>query len=179
MILVSLLIVSGCTSPSTPTGNVTASSMVLWSEAFPPGGPIPALYTCDGKGESPPLSWDMVPEGTRSFTLILEDPDIPGGTYSHWIVYNIPGETREIPAGITAGSEIPGGGMQGTSSNRRTGYVGPCPFPPGSIHRYVLTLFALDTRLDLSGPVDAATLRNAMQGHILGTGQLTASYQRG
>jgi Raf kinase inhibitor-like YbhB/YbcL family protein len=177
--LVSSLIVSGCTTTSAPPRNITTTSMVLVSDAFPPGGIIPARYTCDGQGESPPITWETVPDGTRSFALVLEDPDVPGGTYTHWIVYNIPGETREIPAGITTGSEIPGGGMQGINSIRKNGYTGPCPFPQGSNHHYVLTLFALDTRLDLSGTVDAATLRNAMQGHILGTGQLAATYKKG
>ena len=108
----------------------------------------------------------------------MEDPDAPAGTYTHWILYNIPGERRELPAGIASGTELPGGEIQGTNSNGKTGYTSPCPSPRGSTHRYVFTLFALDTQLDLSGIVDASTLRNAMVGHVRGTGQLIGTYMR-
>ena len=107
----------------------------------------------------------------------MEDPDAPVGTFTHWILYNIPGEQRDLPSGIASEKELPKGEIQGTNSNRKTGFTGPCP-PRGSTHRYVFTLFALDTRLDLSGTVDASTLRHAMEGHVLGTGQLIGTYMR-
>jgi len=172
-----ILLVTGCTTFQPPGGNTTVNTINLVSVAFPPRGTIPVQYTCDGQDLSPPLRWEGIPAGTRSFCLILEDPDAPRGTYSHWIVYNIPGETTEIPAAVPAGTEVPGGGIQGTGSNQKNGYSGPCP-PQGSTHQYILTLYALDTPLDLSGTVDATAVRNAMQGHILGTGQLSSTYQR-
>jgi Raf kinase inhibitor-like YbhB/YbcL family protein len=135
---------------------------------------IPVVYSCDGQEESPPLPRSMVPERTES----LDDHDAPGGTYIHWVVCNIPSETREIPAGITTGGQLPGGGVQGTGSNGRSGYTAFCSFPPGSMHRYIFTLFALDSPLYLTGPVDAEELLNGMEGHILGTGQLAAMYRR-
>lgn len=178
VIFVVSLLLPGCSAPSPPPVNISGYFLVLTSDAFPANGSIPLRYTCDGQEESPPLTWGNGPAGIRSFALIMEDPDAPAGTYTHWILYNIPGERRELPAGIASGKELPGGEIQGTNSNRKTGYTGPCPSPRGSIHRYVFTLFALDTLLDLTGTVDANTLRNAMEGHVLGTGQLTGFYMR-
>jgi len=172
------LLLSGCSAPSPPPGNISGHSLVLTSDAFPANGSIPIRYTCDGQEESPPLTWDGIPAGTRSFALIMEDPDAPAGTFTHWILYNIPGEQRELQPGIAPVQELPGGKMQGINSNRKTGYTGPCPSPRRSTHRYVVTIWALDAQLDLSGPVDSGTLRKAMEGHVLGTGQLTGTYLR-
>ena len=176
LLTVSLLL-AGCTSPTPPPAEPGTRTLVLSSDAFPANGTIPVRYTCDGEGLSPPLSWSNVPEGTRSFALILEDPDAPIGTYTHWVLYNIPGEMRELPAGIPPGRELPDGELQGVNSAREAEYAGPCP-PSGSTHRYVLSVWALDDSVDPSGTVDAATLRKAMEKHVLGTGQLTGTYRR-
>ena len=172
-----LQLLSGCTAPSPPLTTNGGYSLVLTSDAFRANGSIPLRYTCNGQEESPPLTWGNVPTGIRSFALIVEDPDAPVGTFTHWILYNIPGEQRDLPSGIASEKELPEGEIQGTNSNRKTGFTGPCP-PRRSTHRYVFTLFALDTRLDLSGTVDASTLRHAMEGHVLGTGQLIGTYMR-
>lgn len=171
------LLLAGCTSPTPPPAEPGTLTLVLTSDAFPADGTIPVRYACDGEGLSPPLSWSNVPEGTRSFALIFEDPDAPIGTYTHWVLYHIPGEMRELPAGIPPGHELTGGELQGVNSARKAAYAGPCP-PSGITHRYVLTLWALDDAVDPSGTVDAATLRKAMDGHVLGTGQLTGTYRR-
>jgi len=176
-LLTATLLLAGCSSQTPLPVEPGQLTLVLTSDAFPANGTIPVRYTCDGEGVSPPLAWANVPEGTRSFALILEDPDAPIGTYTHWVLYNIPGELRGLPAGIPPGRKLPGGELQGINSARKTEYAGPCP-PQGSTHRYVLTVWALDDSVDPSGTVDAATLRKAMEGHILGTGQLTGTYRR-
>ena len=177
VIFTSSLLLAGCTSPTPPPAEQGNLTLVLTSDAFPANGTIPVRYTCDGEGLSPPLSWSNVPEGTRSFALILEDPDAPMGTYTHWVLSNIPGEMRELPAGIPPGRELQDGELQGVNSARKAEYAGPCP-PSGSTHRYVLIVWALDDSVDPSGTVDAATLRKAMEKHVLRTGQLTGTYRR-
>ena len=176
-VLAAFLFLAGCVSQTPPPAGPGQVSLVVTSDAFPADGMIPARYSCDGEGESPPLAWANVPEGTRSFALILEDPDAPSGTFTHWVLYNIPGEQRELPSGIPSDRELPGGELQGINSARKTGYTGPCP-PQGSPHRYILTIWALDDAVNPSGTVDAGRLRKAMEGHILGTGQVTGTYRR-
>ena len=146
--------------------------MVLHSEAFAAGAEIPRLYTCDGSDSAPPLSWSGVPAGTKSLTLIVDDPDAPGGTWVHWIVYNVPAAGGKLPAG----GVLPKGALQGSNSWKKTAYGGPCP--PSGRHRYSHRLYALDTVLpDLHGP-GKATLEQAMQGHVLAQAELIGTYQR-
>jgi Raf kinase inhibitor-like YbhB/YbcL family protein len=175
-VFVASLLVGGCSSQTSAPVETGQASLVLTSNAFASSGALSARYTCNGEGVSPPLTWDNVPAGTRSFALVLEDPDAPAGTFTHWVLYNIPGEQRELPADLPLTRELEGGAIQGINSYKKTGYSAPCP-PTGSTHRYILTLWALDDRLDLSGMVDAATLKKAMEGHILGSGQLTGTYR--
>jgi Raf kinase inhibitor-like YbhB/YbcL family protein len=172
-----LILVSGCTSPAPQPGNASGHFLTLSSEAFADGGSIPARYTCDGQGESPPLRWENVPEGTRSFALVVEDPDAPWKPYIHWVIYNIPETTRDLPLDAGAMAQLPGGAVQGKASNGKTGYTGPCP-PQGSTHHYIFTLSALDIRLEQPATMDAETFRQAMAGHVLGTAELTGTYRR-
>jgi len=146
--------------------------MVLHSEAFAAGAEIPRVYTCDGSDSAPPLSWSGVPAGTKSLALIVDDPDAPGGTWVHWIVYNLP------PAGgkVAAGGALPKGALHGSNSWKKAAYGGPCP--PSGRHHYSHRLYALDTLLpDLHGP-SKATLEQAMQGHVLAQAELVGTYQR-
>jgi len=149
----------------------------LSSPAFAEGQNIPAEYSCEGEERSPELQWRDLPAGTRSLALIAEDPDAPLGTFTHWVVYNLPPETMGLPAGIPAGESILPAGAQGKSSYRQTSYVGPCP-PAGAPHRYYFRLFALDLEPTLPSGLDGQQLQNAIQGHILGLGETMGRYQR-
>jgi len=120
----------------------------LTSSTFSSEGTIPDRYTCEGADVSPPLTWSDAPEGTRGFALICEDPDAPGGTFTHWLLYNIPPGRVELSEGVPTGPTLPWGGAQGRNDFGNVGYGGPCP-PMGSTHRFYFRLYALDEQLDL------------------------------
>ncbi len=157
-----------------------AMTLVLTSAAFHHNGPIPARYTCQGQDLSPPLAWSGAPPGTKSFALIVDDPDAPDPaaprmTWVHWVLYNLPADATGLPEGVTA-ARLPAGALEGSNDWRRTGYGGPCP--PIGRHRYFHKLYALDTVLpDLHHPTKAA-LEKRMQGHILASAELVGTYQK-
>jgi len=146
------------------------------SSAFEEGGLIPPEYTCDGTDISPPLQWDAVPEGTKSIALISDDPDAPMGTWVHWVIFGLPADTRELAENIPPDETLPNGAKQGTSDFGKIGYGGPCP--PSGTHRYFFKIYALDTEVDLSAGAKKRELLKAMEGHILGQGQLIGKYKR-
>lgn len=152
-------------------------ALTVSSSAFQEGDKIPAKYTCEGQDVSPPLAWSEPPAGTRSLALIVDDPDAPGGVFTHWLLFNIPPDSRELPEAVPTQAELASGALQGKTDFGRTGYGGPCP-PPGRPHRYQFTLYALDQPLDLEGGASKKQLLSAMEGHILAQGQLTGTYQR-
>ncbi len=149
----------------------------LTSSAFTEGAPIPLKYTCDGEDRSPPLRWSGVPPGTKSIALICDDPDAPVGTWVHWVLYNIPAATLELPEGVATGEVVLGGARQGINDFKRIGYGGPCP-PRGNPHRYFFKLYALDAELSLKPKATKKDLVSAMQGHLLAEGQLVGTYKR-
>jgi Raf kinase inhibitor-like YbhB/YbcL family protein len=151
-------------------------AMRVESPAFAEGGQIPGRYTCDGKDISPPLSWSGVPEGTKSLALICDDPDAPGKTWVHWVLFNLPPRISELPEGVPALETISGGGAQGTNDFRKIGYGGPCP--PRGTHRYVFKLCALDTEVALASGATRADLDRAMKGRVLAEAALTGKYSR-
>jgi Raf kinase inhibitor-like YbhB/YbcL family protein len=150
----------------------------LTSSAFTSGGDLPARFSCDGAGVSPPISWEGAPSRAASFVLIVEDPDAPGGTFTHWVFYNIPGTARSLPEGIAPTDQSAFGGVQGMNGARRTGYQPACP-PPGAAHRYQFTLYALDSLLPWSDGATADDIRRGMAGHEIARAELTGAYQRG
>jgi len=149
----------------------------LESDAFEAEGTIPQLYTCDGSDVSPPLSWSEPPAGTKSLALIVDDVDAPVGTWVHWVLFNIPAQARALPEAVPADPIVQGLGEHGSNSWGDLGYGGPCP-PQGNPHRYTFRLYALDTTLDLGAGASRADLDRAMEGHILGAGQLVGRYGR-
>ncbi|MCX6027274.1 MAG: YbhB/YbcL family Raf kinase inhibitor-like protein [Chloroflexi bacterium] len=148
----------------------------MTSPSFTQGGKIPGKFTCDGDDVSPALQWSTPPTGVRSYVLIMDDPDAPMGTFVHWVLYNIPGESTALPEAVARTRQVTGIGEQGINSARQTGYFGPCP--PGGTHRYYFKLYALDARLAPAGNPTAADLVKAMQGHILAEAQLMGRYTR-
>ena len=171
-----LLFCSCANSNETTLKNEGKKTMKITSLAFVNNGMIPAKYTCDGEDISPPLQWDGIPDGTKSFALICDDPDAPMGTFVHWVLYNLPAETKELAENIPADKELSNGARQGTTDFRRIGYGGPCP--PSGTHRYFFKIYSLDTKLDLPAGATKSQLLKAMEGHILGQGELVGKYKR-
>lgn len=164
------------TTPAPPGVPPDLPPLTLRSEAFAQGEAIPAQYTCDGADTSPPLSWEAPPEGTQSLALIMDDPDAPGGVWTHWVVYNLPPDTRSLAVERPAGETLPGGGVQGANSWGDPTYGGPCP--PSGEHRYIFTLYALDTELELEPGAEKTAVLAAMEGRILARGSLMGTYQQ-
>jgi Raf kinase inhibitor-like YbhB/YbcL family protein len=152
-------------------------TMKLTSVAWMEGQPIPENSTCDGADVSPPLAWSGVPAGTQSFALICDDPDAPGGTWVHWVIYGVPATATAFSEAIATVEILPDGGKQGVNDFRRVGYGGPCP-PPGGPHRYYFKLYALDATLTLKPRATKAELLRAMAGHVLAEAHLMGTYRR-
>jgi Raf kinase inhibitor-like YbhB/YbcL family protein len=150
--------------------------LTIRSPVFHEGGSIPARYTCDGEDVSPPLEWSGVPEGTKSLALTCDDPDAPAGLWVHWVVFDLPPSATGLPEGVPVTPEISGGGRQGKNDFRKIGYGGPCP--PGGTHRYVFTLYALDSTLGLPAGATRQDLLAAIKNHTLGEATLTGTYSR-
>lgn len=164
---------AACTS----AGGKVTPGFTLTSRAFGYGERIPASCTCEGANQSPALTWSGAPEGTRSLTLICNDPDAPVGTWVHWLLYNIPPAPPFLHPGIPADRALTAGGMNGLNSWQDLGYGGPCP-PPGKPHRYFFILYALDSPLDLGPGATQAQVEAAMKGHTLGKTELMGLYGR-
>jgi hypothetical protein len=143
------------------------------SSAFEPGGNIPTKHTCDSQGVSPPLEWNGTPDGTQSFALICDDPDAPRGTWSHWVLYNIPPDVTRLDEGV---QELPGA-AEGRNDFGGVGYGGPCP-PRGPAHRYYFRLYALDTQLDLPANPTRQQVMDQTQNHIVAQAELMGRYAR-
>ena len=149
----------------------------LTSSAFVHGDTIPKQFTCDGTDISPALEWSGAPANTKSFSLVADDPDAPVGTWVHWVLYDLPPETKQLGEGVSKDEQLPSGAHQGRNDFRRIGYGGPCP-PPGAAHRYFFKLYALDAKLNLKSGASKADVEKAMSGHILAQASLMGRYKR-
>jgi len=155
----------------------TAMAFTLSSTAFKAGGEIPRQHTCEGADLSPPLSWTGSPGGTQRFALIVDDPDAPVGTWVHWVLYDLPADSTQLPQSVPAAETLPSGAQQGTNDFRKVGYGGPCP-PPGKPHRYFFKLYALDAPTALKPRATKADVLRAIDGHVLGQAELMGTYKR-
>ena len=153
-----------------------ASAFEIKSPAFENNGVIPKQYTCDGINLSPSLSWSGISEGTKSLVLISDDPDAPAGTWTHWIMYNIPPLSKGLQDGVLPMQNLPHEAKQGLNDFKKIGYGGPCP--PSGTHRYFFKLYALDTKLNLEGSATKKKLEDAMKGHVLTEAQIIGKYSR-
>ena len=140
------------------------------SSANEPGAAIPKKYSCQGQDTAPPLAWTAGPEGTKTYAVVLDDPDAPGGTWVHWLVWNLK-ETQ-----LDEGSKLPDGAATGLNSWDKPGYGGPCP--PRGRHRYCFKVYALSAPLTLPAKAKVGELTAAMQGQILAQGELLGTYQK-
>jgi Raf kinase inhibitor-like YbhB/YbcL family protein len=175
-----VLFATGCKKAGTeeysrPEGE-RKMAITVTSTAFEEGGMIPSKYTCDGQDISPPLTLQGVPEGAKSLALICDDPDAPGRTWVHWVMWNIPAGELGLPENVPPDKTLPNGAKQGITDFQRHGYGGPCP--PGGTHRYYFKVYALDAELDIAGSSTKADLLDAMKGRVLAEGQLMGRYKR-
>jgi len=182
LIIALLVLFLGCISnqpeQETPTKEETTLKQISISpDTFSNGSNIPVEYTCDGDDRSPALSWNTVPAGTQSFALIVDDPDAPGKTWVHWVIYNIPANSTGLPGAVPKNNTLDDGSLQGKNDFGRVGYNGPCP-PPGKPHRYFFRVYALDTTLSLKSGATKSQLEAAMSGHILAQGEMVGEYGR-
>ncbi|HEY7220969.1 MAG TPA: YbhB/YbcL family Raf kinase inhibitor-like protein [Candidatus Binatia bacterium] len=149
----------------------------LTTTAFQAGQEIPRKYTCDGEDVSPPLRWRNAPPGATAFALIVDDPDAPGGTWVHWVIYDLPASATGLPETAPNTETLESGAKQGLNDFRKVGYGGPCP-PPGPAHRYFFRLYALDAPTGLKPRAMKQRLLDAVKGHVLGEAELIGRYKR-
>ena len=147
--------------------------MTISSPDFSNNGRIPDKYTCKGDNVSPALKFDLVPDGTKSLALIIDDPDAPGGTFNHWLVWNIPAATRDLPEAWPAS-----GAVAGTNGFGRAAYGGPCPPPGHGPHHYHFKLYALDNNLALPAGATRTKFNQAIKGHVLDQAELVGTFER-
>ena len=170
------LVTAGCSQePKSATGHVM--KIQLTSAAFADGKPVPVKYTADALDISPPLAWSNAPAGARSFALIADDPDAPASTWVHWVIYDLRPATKSLGEDQFKVAQFKDGAKQGLNDFKKTGYNGPAP-PAGKAHRYYFKLYALNAMTGLAPGASKADLLKAMDGHVLGEGQLKGTYQR-
>ena len=170
------LVTAGCSQgPKSANGHVT--KIHLTSKAFVDGQTIPLKFTGDGLDTSPSLAWTNAPAGTKGLVLVVDDPDAPAGTWTHWLVYDLPPDTTALAEDQLKVPQWRNGAKQGLNDFQKTGYNGPAP-PAGKAHRYYFKLYALDKMTGLTPGASKADLLKAMDGHVLGEGQLMGTYQR-
>jgi len=156
-------------------------ALEIQSSAFKPNAYIPKRHACEGEDLSPQLSWTGAPAGTKAFSLLMDDPDAPPGTWVHWVLYDLPADVTRLNEALPKQENLANGAKQGicwgVDKFDRVGYFGPCP-PPGSPHRYFFKLYALDKALGLATKASKAQVLKAMEGHILGQAQIVGLYKR-
>jgi hypothetical protein len=191
-VIISAIILSGgCTSttptsPQSPSPLQTIDSPTLspaspgafkiFVDSLETGSVLPDVHTCKGAGESPAVSWDGIPPGTKSLVLILDDPDAPNGSFTHWIIYNIPPKSGELARAQPNGKVLANGAQQGDTSTGSRGYSSPCP-PIGATHRYVFRLYAVD--MDITQPTaDRESIDWALTGHTIAQTEFLTKFKR-
>ena len=174
VLLFVVLILAACAPANTPEPTQVVVIQIT-SPAFAAEAPIPLDYSCKGNNTSPALSWTEPPAGTKSFALILEDPDAPGtSAWVHWVIFNIPASMRGLDEAVPTDAKLNDGSLQGRTSANTNGYHGPCP--PTGTHHYFFKLYALDTILSLSSDANKDAVLAAIKGHVLANAQLMGTF---
>jgi Raf kinase inhibitor-like YbhB/YbcL family protein len=164
--------------PGLAAGGVVMG-FTLKSADFREGDRIPEVYTCEGRDTSPELNWEDPPEGTQGYVLVTEDPDAPGGTFIHWVLFDIPASARNLAGGAGDRPDPAGALKHGRTSFGRAGYGGPCPPRGHGTHRYIFILKALDIKtLGLRQGAGKADVDRAIQGHVLGEARVMGTFSR-
>ena len=164
---------SNSANADSPVDNAALAKLAVSSAAFQDGQPIPAQYTCDGAGQSPALAWGEPPAETKSFALIVDDPDAPGGVFRHWGAYDLAASTRSLAAGQSVG-------IQAINGFGKAGYGGPCPPPGRGTHHYHFKLYALSVaRLELPPNSKVEEVEIEARKHAIAGGELVGTYGRG
>jgi Raf kinase inhibitor-like YbhB/YbcL family protein len=180
ILLLMVLVLSACSRQSPPStnegGKQPEMKINITSSAFQDGGLIPSKYTCDGADVSPPLQWSGIPQDTKFLALICDDPDAPAKTWVHWVVYDLPPNIAQLPEAVPDTESLAAGGKQGRNDFGKIGYGGPCP--PGGTHRYFFKLYALASQTSLQPGATKEQLLKAIEGKVLGQGQLMGTYKR-
>ena len=164
-------------APSAMAQGGKVPNLSVTSKTVNEGKTIPLNHTGDGKDVSPEISWDKAPATTKTFALTLEDPDAPGGKWFHWIIFNVPANTRSLKENVDKAPTLPDGSSQGKNDFGKIGYNGPAP-PKGSEHHYIYKVFALDNKLALKPGCDKKQFYEAITGHVVAKGRLTGLYKR-
>jgi Raf kinase inhibitor-like YbhB/YbcL family protein len=164
---------SGGLQPSPPPG-AALTSIAVTSKSFASNATIPVDNTCDGADRSPQVTWSAPPAGTKSLAIVMDDPDAPGGDFTHWIVFDVRPDALSIPE---ASDLADSGALLGLNGYSRVAYSGPCP-PKMELHRYVVRVFALDTVLPVKPGANRETIDAAMSGHVLAEGALMGTFSR-
>lgn len=182
---VGLGLLAGCLSSDGPEGSPTAGptlagSPSIASPAFDEGDAIPSRYTCEGEDVSPRLEVASVPPEAAELALLVDDPDAPGGTFTHWLLWGLPPDAAAVPEDVPRGETVTdlGGARQGTNDAGVVGYSGPCPPPDDDAHTYRFRLFALDEPLGLEAGSDREPFDRALGGVATAEGRLSAEYDR-
>lgn len=147
------------------------------SPSFQNGGDIPKKFTCEGADVSPELEFTSPPANAQSLAIIADDPDAPVGTWTHWILFDLPAETRGLPENVAKVDEVPTGGRQGRNDFKKIGYGGPCP-PAGKPHRYFFKVYVLDKKLNLKPGSSRQEVEEAMKDHVLANAEWMGKFQR-
>ena len=155
----------------------TGPVLKLTSLSFDADGDIPVKYSCDGTNVSPALAWTDAPAATRSFALIMDDPDTPKGAVTHWLIYDLPAGMRSLPEGVPTSKKLADGSLQGKNVLGKSGYTGPCPEKGGPAHHYFFKLYALDAKTNLKPNAKKEELEAAMKGHILAKAELIGRFK--
>jgi len=173
------VVTAATSTPLPPPTTVPPTSLPfqITSSGFAEAEVIPDRYACTGENLSPELTWGEPPAGTQSLALIFDDPDAPGGSWVHWVIFNMPTDQNSLPESVAPLAEHPDGSLSGSNSWNELGYGGPCP-PQGSTHQYIFALFALDTVLELEAGASKQEVLIAMEGHVLAETQISGLFSR-